>query len=201
MNNLKYSTLTSVFDSKEFHKEEPAVLSRNISSNSFPKQQNSIFYTTLHSKAHKIDALAEELKEKYYEIFITTVKYEELEDTIMSKSELLYSEIVSKYGYILSSNFVNTIFKESLQKQDVKSLISILNLISNVNHVREIDIFSVIALTLLHHSDVEIVDKSISCFAKWGRKEDADILSSFQSPSEEWLAEFFNKTIDYLRSQ
>jgi hypothetical protein len=87
-----------------------------------------------------------------------------------------------------------------MKTQDVKPLLSILKIISNVNSDNEIDNFSVMASALMHHKDIEITDAAISCFEKWGRKEHAATMRNFTVPTEKWLADYFNETVKYLES-
>lgn len=146
----------------------------------------------------EIDNLYNSLIDEYYNVFLNVIKYEELEEGYLSKSEVLYKEIAKKYGYVLASNFVNAIYKYGIQNNDLKILLSILKIISNISNKNEIDNFSIIAISLLRFNNVEIIDEAITCFEKWGRKSDAELLKNFEEPSQKWLAEYYRETIAYL---
>lgn len=138
------------------------------------------------------------LNEEYLEKFLNVIKREELEDGFLSNSELLYTEIAKKYGFVLATNFINSIHKTGLQNNDLKITLSILKIISNIKNEIEIDNFSIITLSLFSHKNIEIIDGAISCFEKWGRKSDAELLKNFNVPDVPWLKEYFDKTISYL---
>lgn len=146
----------------------------------------------------EIDKLYNSLIDEYYNVFLNVMKYEELEEGYLSKSEVLYKEIAKKYGYVLASNFINAIYKYGIQNNDLKILLSILKIISNISNKNEIDNFSIIAISLLRFNNAEIIDEAISCFEKWGRKSDAELLKNFEEPSQKWLAEYYRETISYL---
>ncbi len=146
----------------------------------------------------EVDKLYNSLIDEYYNVFLNVMKYEELEEGYLSKSEILYKEIAKKYGYVLASNFINAIYKYGIQNNDLKILLSILKIISNISNKNEIDNFSIIAISLLKYNNAEIVDEAISCFEKWGRKSDAELLKNFEEPSQKWLAEYYRDTISYL---
>lgn len=146
----------------------------------------------------EIDKLYNSLIDEYYNVFLNVMKYEELEEGYLSKSEVLYKEIAKKYGYVLASNFINSIYKYGIQNNDLKILLSILKIISNISNKNEIDNFSIIAISLLRFNNAEIIDEAISCFEKWGRKSDAELLKNFEEPSQKWLAEYYRETISYL---
>lgn len=146
----------------------------------------------------EIDKLYNSLIDEYYNVFLNVMKYEELEEGYLSKSEVLYKEIAKKYGYVLASNFINAIYKYGIQNNDLKILLSILKIISNISNKNEIDNFSIIAISLLRFNNAEIIDEAISCFEKWGRKSDAELLKNFEEPSQKWLSEYYRETISYL---
>lgn len=146
----------------------------------------------------EIDKLYNTLIDEYYNVFLNVIKYEELEEGYLSKSEVLYKKIAKKYGYVLASNFINAIYKYGIQNNDLKILLSILKIISNISNKNEIDNFSIIAISLLRFNNAEIIDEAISCFEKWGRKSDAELLKNFEEPSQKWLAEYYRETISYL---
>ena len=146
----------------------------------------------------EIDKLYNTLIDEYYNVFLNVIKYEELEEGYLSKSEVLYRKIAKKYGYVLAPNFINAIYKYGIQNNDLKILLSILKIISNISNKNEIDNFSIIAISLLRFNNAEIIDEAISCFEKWGRKSDAELLKNFEEPSQKWLAEYYRETISYL---
>ena len=145
-----------------------------------------------------VDSAYKELKDRYYQLFLNVIKNEELEEEYISKSEILYRKIAEEYGYILASNFINDIYIYGIQNNNIKVLLTVLKIISNVSNENEINTFSIIAISLFTYNNVEIIDEAISCFEKWGRKSDAELLKNFKEPKEKWLADYFKETILYL---
>ncbi len=166
--------------------------------NTYTIQQPLIEDISTTENISEIDKLYNNLTEEYYNVFLNVIKHEELEEGYLSKSEILYKEIAKKYGYVLASNFINAIYKYGIQHNDLKVLLSILKIISNISNENEIDNFSIIAISLFKYNNIEIIDEAISCFEKWGRKEDAELLKNFEEPSQQWLAEYYRETISYL---
>lgn len=166
--------------------------------NTYMLQQNLLEDISTTESISEIDKLYNSLIDEYYNVFLNVMKYEELEEGYLSKSEVLYKEIAKKYGYVLASNFINAIYKYGIQNNDLKILLSILKIISNISNKNEIDNFSIIAISLLRFNNAEIIDEAISCFEKWGRKSDAELLKNFEEPSQKWLAEYYRETISYL---
>lgn len=166
--------------------------------NSIDKYEMNTTSTENTDISYPIDNAYENFKWKYYDVFLNVINQEELEDGYLSKSEVLYKEITKEYGYVFASNFINDIYKYGIQENNLKVLLSILKIISNVTNENEINIFCVIAISLLNYKNVEIVDSAIACFEKWGRKNDAEILKNFKEPTESWLAEYYKNTISYL---
>lgn len=154
--------------------------------------------TLLQESQNPVDIYFEKLMNNYYELFLNVINHEELEEGYLSKSEIMYEKITQEYGYVLASNFINNIYKYGIQNNDLKVLLSILKLISNISNKNEINNFSVIAISLFSYNNVEIIDGAITCFAKWGRKEDAELLRNFKEPTEKWLKDYYNETILYL---
>ncbi|MCL2520464.1 MAG: hypothetical protein FWE37_05625 [Spirochaetaceae bacterium] len=147
-----------------------------------------------------VDILASNLKIEYHDLFLNVIKREELEDGFVAKSELVYQEIVLKYGYVLSVDFINDICMWGWQNNDIKVLLSVLKIIANITSEYEIEKFIHIAMYLFGHKNLEIADSAIFCFEKWGRKKDAELLKKFREPKEDWLKDYFHKTIAYLEN-
>ena len=169
-----------------------------VNSYTVEEQLTSSSFNTLNIDVNPIDMISRKLREEYYELFLNTIRQEELEEGYLSKSEIMYEKITQEYGYVLASNFINDIYKYGIQKNDLKILLSVLKLISNISNENEINNFSIIAISLFNYNNVEIIDSAIACFEKWARKSDAELLKNFKSPDEEWLKDYYNKTILYL---
>ncbi len=136
-------------------------------------------------------------QELYNEI-LTTLKNELYEEGVYKESYKLYCDLKLKFDTDEIAKTYLEIFRENVSVKSDRNIIrTLLNLISEIN-INSSILWSIAQLAL-NLPDVVSIDLAISCFEKWGRKENIDALKTFKY-SEKWITDYVSDVINYLES-
>jgi len=136
----------------------------------------------------------EELKGKITDEFLVSLRKEEIEFGVASRTEIIVERQL-KLNAMATRNWLNDLFVTHFN--DTKILGGILHIISRFDELEMHPQGQTMALAAFNHSSDEIKELGVRAFEHWGSKNSLRILQDV-SVETKWLQDYINQVVEDL---